>query len=315
MTQHSDLGDGLARLYRKFNRRAYVHPDPLEIVYRFDQPRDQEIAGLISACLAYGRVAQILVSVSRVLDGLMGGAFGGPGGPGGPGAIGGPGAPGGRASGPLVSPRAALERASEAELRRAFSGFRHRFTSGAEIAALLIAMRRAISRHGSLEALFAQGVHEEDGNFIPGLTRFVDSLRRFAGGSAACASLLSSPSDGSACKRLNLYLRWMVRRDAVDPGPWSSLPAAKLVIPLDTHMFRISRALGLTVRSGATLKAAMEITAGFARFSPRDPVRYDFCLTRLGINPACTDEDFECLLRDGGPTAIPSAPGHGQKRT
>jgi uncharacterized protein (TIGR02757 family) len=284
----SDLGEGLARLYRRFNRRAYVHPDPLEIVYRYADPHDQEIAGLLAACLAYGRVAQILVSVDRVLDamGTVGGAR---------------------------SPRAALERASDAGLRDAFSEFRHRFTGGAEIAALLIALRRAISEHGSLEAMFVSGIDSGDETVLPGLTRFVEGMRRYAGGTAACASLLSSPSDGSACKRLNLYLRWMVRRDAVDPGPWGAVPAAKLVVPLDTHMFRISRALGLTARSTATLKTAVEITAGFARFQPRDPVRYDFCLTRLGINPACSDEDFECLLRTGEPT--PSAPARDRRRS
>ncbi len=291
----SDLEEGLARLYRRFNRRSYVHPDPLEIVYRYSDPRDQEIAGLLSACLAYGRVAQILVSVDRVLD-----------------ALGGIGeAPSG--SQLNSSPRAALERASDRDLTEAFKRFRHRFTGGAEVAALLMAVRRALAEHGSLEAMFAAGIDPGDETVLPGLTRFVEGLRRHAGGTAACASLLSSPADGSACKRLNLYLRWMVRRDAVDPGPWHSVPAAKLVVPLDTHMFRISRALGLTARSTPTLKTAIEITAGFARFQPGDPVRYDFCLTRLGINPACSDEDFECLLRNGGPT--PSAPAHDRKRS
>lgn len=89
----------------------------------------------------------------------------------------------------------------------------------------------------------------------------------------------------------------MVRRDRVDPGPWQSVSRSKLVVPLDTHMFRIARALGLTVRRQANLKTAVEITRGFARYSPRDPVRYDFCLTRLGINPACRDDDILHAIR------------------
>jgi uncharacterized protein (TIGR02757 family) len=89
----------------------------------------------------------------------------------------------------------------------------------------------------------------------------------------------------------------MVRRDRVDPGPWRSISRAKLVVPLDTHLYRISRGLRLTIRRQADLKTAMEITRGFARCSPRDPVRYDFSLTRLGINPACRDDDVLCLLR------------------
>ena len=89
----------------------------------------------------------------------------------------------------------------------------------------------------------------------------------------------------------------MVRRDKVDPGPWQKVPQSKLVVPLDTHMFRIARSLGLTRRRQANLRTAVEITRAFAGHSPRDPVRYDFCLTRLGINPACRDEDFQRLLK------------------
>ncbi len=274
----TDLKPRLDSLYRRFNRRAYVHPDPLEMVYRYEKPEDQEIAGLVSAALAYGRVSQILASVSRVL-GLM--------------------SPGG--------PRAWLEAASEAAVRRRCAGFRHRFTSEQEMAGLLVAVKRAIAEHGSLVALFEAGTSAEDETVLPALTVFVDRLRAFAGSADACPSLLSSPADGSACKRLNLYLRWMVRKDAVDPGPWRGVPpghlgsgrisAAKLVVPLDTHMYRIGSGLGFTSRKQANLATALEMTRALARYSPRDPVRYDFSLTRLGINPACRDEDIECILK------------------
>jgi uncharacterized protein (TIGR02757 family) len=266
-----DIKAGLASLYRRYNRWEYVHPDPLELVYDYAAPEDQEIAGLLSACLAYGRVAQILVSVARVLD-LMG------------------------SDGTRASPHAWLGRATDRELRDAFRSFKHRFTTGAEMAALLIGVKRTIAEYGSLEELFAAGMKRNDDTVLPGLTLFVERLRICAGGPNACPSLLSSPSDGSACKRLNLYLRWMVRRDRVDPGPWRKVAPARLIVPLDTHMFRIARALGLTERRQANLRTAVEITRAFSRHSPRDPVRYDFCLTRLGINPACRDEDFERLL-------------------
>jgi uncharacterized protein (TIGR02757 family) len=262
-----DLAHDLASVYRRFNRRAFVHPDPLELVYRYGSPADQEIAALVCACLAYGRVAQILASVTRVLDILT------------------------------PCPRAQLARVSERTLRASLESFRHRFTGGGEMAALLVGVKRAIAARGSLEALFLSGLAASDQTILPALAAFVDRLRTYAGGVEACPSLLSSPADGSACKRLNLYLRWMVRRDSVDPGPWRSVPRAKLVVPLDTHMFRISRALGLTARKQPDLKSAMEITRGFARYSPRDPVRYDFALTRLGINPACRDSDIACLLK------------------
>jgi uncharacterized protein (TIGR02757 family) len=267
-----DVKAGLASLYRRYNRREFVHPDPLELVYDYSTPEDQEIAGLLCACLAYGRVAQILVSVSRVLD-MMGDEGSG------------------RTRG---SPHAFLGRVTDRELRDLLRPFKHRFTTGSEVAALLIAVKRTIAEHGSLEALFAAGVKRNHDTVLPGLELFVERLRVSAGGPAACPSLLSSPADGSACKRLNLYLRWMVRRDRVDPGPWHTVPRSKLVVPLDTHMFRIARALGLTRRRQANLATAVEITGAFARHSPRDPVRYDFCLTRLGINPLL---DGPALLR------------------
>ena len=267
----TDLKPRLDALYRRFNKRVYVHPDPLEMVYRYSAPADQEIAGLIAATLAYGRVAQILASISRVLDLMQPG------------------------------PHAYLQRATEKAVRGRFSSFKHRFTTGAELASLLVAVQRILAEHRSLGALFAACAQESDESVLPGLARFVDALRRRAGGSRPCPSLLSSPDDGSACKRLNLYLRWMVRRDAVDPGPWrggtADRWAAKLVVPLDTHMFRIGRGLGLTARRQPNLATALEITRGLARCNPRDPVRYDFSLTRLGINPACRDEEMESILK------------------
>lgn len=267
--QAPSLKAGLDALYRKYNRRRFVHPDPLEMVYRYQSPGDQEIAGLVAACLAYGRVAQILTSVDRVLEAL---------------------------SAPGAGPRRFLERVTRRELDRTFAGFAHRFTTGREMAALLWGVKTAVSEHGSLETLFGAESPEGDDTVLPRLTGFVRRLREYAGGDDACPSLLSSPEDGSACKRLNLYLRWMARRDAVDPGPWTSVSRAHLVVPLDTHMFRIAGRLRLTVRRQADLKTALEITRGFAAFSPRDPVKYDFALTRLGINPACRDTDLECLL-------------------
>jgi uncharacterized protein (TIGR02757 family) len=261
----NDLMPGLESLYRAFNRRSFVHPDPLEFLFRYSDSRDQEIAGIVAATLAYGRVNQILSSVARVLDGME-------------------------------RPRAFLDRTPAPQLRRLFRDFRHRFTDGRELAALLIGVKRAVAEHGSLEALFARGMAARDGTILPGLALFVERLRKFAGGPDACPSLLSSPEDGSACKRLNLYLRWMVRRDAVDPGPWRSVPQAKLVVPLDTHLFRLSRLMGLTRRNQPDLKTALEVTRAFAAASPRDPVRYDFALTRIGINPACGESEIARLL-------------------
>jgi len=254
------LKERLEGLYQAYNRREFVHPDPLELLYEYDDPRDQEIVGLLAACLAYGRVTQILASIRTVLNGMD------------------------RAAG--VSPRAFLERASPHELVEMFGGFRHRFTPGREVSSLLLGIKRAIETRGSLEELFAGGLDRDDDSILPALAAFVGRLRDLAGGSAACPSLLSSPADGSACKRLNLYLRWMARRDAVDPGPWRAVSPALLIVPLDTHLFRIAGMLRLTARRQPNLKTAVDVTRAFARVCPEDPVRYDFSLTRLGINPS-----------------------------
>ena len=243
------LRRALDELYERYNNRDFVHPDPLEFLYAYDNVRAREIAGLVASSLAYGRVQQILKSVALVLD-AMG------------------------------DPVDFVANATKGQMSSAFAGFRHRFTTGEEIARMLWGARGMIRRCGSLEAGLAEGMRGEAGNVLPALARFAAEL---SGECRACGSLVASPADGSACKRMNLFLRWMVRRDAVDPGGWDSIPASKLVVPLDTHMFRIAGALGFTMRKSADLKAAVEITEAFREFAPEDPVKYDFALTRLGI--------------------------------
>ncbi|MFP4057516.1 MAG: TIGR02757 family protein [Candidatus Brocadiia bacterium] len=249
---HRITGPALEALYRRLNRRQLVHPDPLEVLYAYPRVEDRELAALVAACLAYGRVTGILRSVRGAL-------------------------------GRMPSPRAWLAEATPAGLRAAFAGFRHRFATGVQLAALLLGSKRLIERHGSLNEAFAAHLEPGHATVVPALAGFADELRRAADG--LDAHLLPCPRRGSACKRLALFLRWMVRRDAVDPGGWTGVSAAQLIVPLDTHMHRICRALGLVARRSADLRAAEEATASFRRFAPHDPVRYDFALTRLGIRP------------------------------
>jgi uncharacterized protein (TIGR02757 family) len=239
-----------------------VHPDPLEFLYGYESVEDREIAGLLASALAYGRVTQILRSVGVVLDEL------------------------GR------SPAAFVAGSSTRHLSRAFPGFKHRFTAGEELGALLVGVKRALEEHGSLNACFLQGMSRGDETVVPALCRFTTELSGKA--PRSCDFLLPDPKRGSACKRLNLFLRWMVRRDRVDPGGWKGVPRSRLVVPLDTHMYKVGRALGFTARKSADLRAALEITRGFGRIVPDDPVRYDFALTRLGIrDDASLDELLE----------------------
>jgi len=244
----NDAKERLESLYSLYNRRCYVHPDPLEFLYDFHDPVDIEVVGFIAASLAYGNVKQILRSVSLVLSKM----------------------------GP--SPSAFLLGSPFHGIATAFADFKHRFTAGEDLARLLWGMRRTIERHGSLQKCFMSRLRRDDGTLIPALSAFVEDI--FPEG---CDFLIPAPGKGSACKRLNLFLRWMVRRDDVDPGGWDGVPPSKLVVPLDTHMHRIAMTLGLTRRKQADLRTAIEITEAFREVSPRDPVRYDFVLTRFGI--------------------------------
>ena len=137
-----------------------------------------------------------------------------------------------------------------------------------------------VSRTGEKGGLI-YGVSAEK-TIIPAILNFARNLNLFS--KNKCSSLIPSFLGNSAFKRLNLFLRWMVREDNVDPGGWRGIPRSDLIIPLDTHMYRISIKLGFTARKQADIKTATEITGAFKKFDRDDPVKYDFALTRLGMN-------------------------------
>lgn len=240
----------LNSLYDRYNRREYVHPDPLEFLYAYKDIRDREIVGLIASSLAYGRVAQILKSVSSALSAMK------------------------------PSPSLFLEKSGADSIRKTFEGFTHRFAKGAQFAGLLLGMKRVIATFGSLNACFLAGMSPGDENVLPAMTRFSGRLVLEKDDPG---HLVPLPGRGSACKRMNLFLRWMVRQDAVDPGGWEGIPPSSLIIPLDTHMHKTGLALALTKRKQANMRAALEMTDAFKKLNPADPVKYDFALTRLGI--------------------------------
>ncbi|MDP6637489.1 MAG: TIGR02757 family protein [Phycisphaerae bacterium] len=248
LVKHNDI---LNNLYRDVNHRRYVHPDPLEFLYRYADHADREIAALLASSLAYGRVAQILKSVSNAMERI----------------------------GP--KPAEYLAENTPGAIRRAMRGFKHRFSTGDDVAAMLIGARSVIAKHGSLGACFARGVSGDDETVLEAMKAFVGEITDAAG--ADCGHLLPDPARGSACKRLCLMLRWLVRKDRVDPGGWTAVPASKLLIPLDTHMHKIAAGLGATKRKAADMRTVVEVTEAFRRVAPKDPVRYDFALTRLGI--------------------------------
>ena len=239
----------LEETYLLYKKPEFIHPNPMELVWRYKGRADREIVGLIAACLAYGNVTQILKSVEKVL-GPMG-----------------------------SSPAAWLKSAPPAVVRKTFTAFKHRFTTGAELAVFLLNIKRALESHGSLEKLFLEVYEKDEPTVGQAIYKFINKFN-----AVGCApSLTPCPEHKSSFKRVNLYLRWMVRKDAVDPGVWTGVSPAKLLIPLDTHMRQVSMGMGITRRKDTSMKTAAEITAYFRKVEPSDPVKYDFALTRAGI--------------------------------
>jgi uncharacterized protein (TIGR02757 family) len=252
-------------LYATYNRPEFIHPDPLEFLHSYQEPSDREIVGLIAASLAYGRVAQIISSVSFILDKM----------------------------GP--SPREFLESVSRRTLSRSFTGFKHRFTTTEELIDFMLGIQQVIRTDGTLHRCFLKWHDPDDPDTVQALQSFVDAIRSSMG--SRDNSLLPCPAKMSACKRLHLFLRWMIRKDEVDPGGWRNVSPSKLIIPLDTHMHRIGLLLGMTQRKQSDLKTALEITREFRKIVPDDPVKYDFALTRLGIRD---DADLSVLMEPRG---------------
>ena len=239
-----------------------MHPDPLEFLYAYDNLHDREIAGLIASSLAYGRVAQILKSVSYILNIMR------------------------------PSPASFLETATYQSLKKDFSGFVHRFATGDKLSQLLMEAKNIIEQYGSLYECFISGINSNDDTILPALTLFVDKMTE--NGNNRPGHLLPMPGLGSACKRLNLFLRWMVRKDDVDPGGWIDVYPSKLIIPLDTHMHKMGIMTGLISRKQANMRTALEITHGFRKVMPDDPVKYDFSLTRIGIRGHANFKEILC---------------------
>lgn len=270
------LGERLESLYRLYGPET-IATDPILFPRRYAAPEDREVAGWIASAFAYGQVQTIQASVGRILSTL----------------------------GPR--PAAALDGIGDfrAFARGELAGFRHRFHGARDAAALLYAIARARAEAGSVRAFFEREARAEDPDVAGLLSRAVGRLLAFDYRPALGTRRLPErspvrfffpdPADGSACKRWNLYLRWMVRADAVDFGLWPGIPTDRLVIPTDTHVHRIARRLRLTRRRTADWKAAREITASLARFDPRDPVRFDYALCRIGILDICHPQLARCL--------------------
>jgi uncharacterized protein (TIGR02757 family) len=273
------LGPRLEQLYEAYNREDAA-ADPIQIVRRYRNPADQEVVGFCAAALAFGRVNSVLNTV-ETLTRILGPA-------------------------PAQYVRRFDPKAPHPELRAMV----HRWTRGRDIVALLWVLRQMIDRSGSIEGFFLEGYDPgamDLGDALDSFSRRAMALdlkavygRRVPARTGVCY-FFTRPSAGSGCKRLNLFLRWMVRRDEVDLGAWASIPPSKLIVPLDTHVIRLGRCLRLTRYSSPGWRMAAEITAALRAIDPVDPVRFDFSICHVGMMNACgfgrRQGDAQCPLK------------------
>jgi len=268
----------LDRLYADFNH-ADSATDPIQIVRRFTRDDDREVVGFIAGALAFGRVLSVLQSIERMLA-VMGPA-----------------------------PAAYVRQFEPRRDGPAFAGIVHRWTRGPDLVALLWILRQMVDRAGSIEGFFLDGYGAPAEDIEGALTSF--STRALALDVKAAYGRVPKrpgvcyffprPSAGSGCKRLNLFLRWMVRRDALDLGVWRRVSPSQLIVPLDTHVIRVGTCLRLTTYTSPGWRMARDITASLRRLDPEDPVKYDYALCHLGMMNACgfrrAQADSQCPLR------------------
>jgi uncharacterized protein (TIGR02757 family) len=253
----------LDKLLRERDPDAERHRDPVEIVWRYDRSADREVVALIASCLAYGQVELLKDAITRALEPL-----------------------GARPADTLhTDPETA-----GAEL----DDFVYRMTRGPDLADLYVAIGRLLGRFGSLEGAYRAGDGETHLERASAFVRRLRALRSRESVERGFRYLLPDPADGSACKRLHLFFRWVGRGpDGVDLGLWSALEPSELMMPLDTHTSRICRYIGLTDRKSVDGKTVREVTASLREMDPDDPIKYDFAICHLGISESCIHEYSE----------------------
>lgn len=238
----------------RYNTPEFIAADPIAIPHRFAKQQDREIMAFWAATLAWGQRKTILQSANRLAE-LMDQA-----------------------------PHDFILHHEEKD-RAKFESFKHRTFQAMDTLWFLEFFQNYYRKNDTLETAFSRHLQPEDLNVENALRGFHEDFFDHPFAPERTRKHVATPARGSTCKRLNMFLRWMVRKDAagVDFGHWDQISPAQLLIPLDVHVERVARRLGLLQREQTDWRAVLELTQTLRRFDPEDPVKYDFALFGIGV--------------------------------
>jgi uncharacterized protein (TIGR02757 family) len=250
----TDLRALLDLKYRQYNTPDFIAEDPIRIPHQFSRKEDIEISGFLAALIAWGQRVTILRNAQALVERMD------------------------------MAPYHFVMQAQAQDLDR-LEGFVHRTFNSLDAQALLLALRAVYAEHGGLEGIFSAALTPESPDVGPGIVHARSVITGVPDFPDRTHKHVANPATGSSAKRINMYLRWMVRRDeqGVDFGLWRGIAPHQLICPLDVHTGNVARKLGLLQRQQNDWKAALELTQGLRAFCPEDPVRYDFSLFGLGV--------------------------------
>ncbi|MEJ2495221.1 MAG: TIGR02757 family protein [Ignavibacteriaceae bacterium] len=239
--------------YKAFDK-SKLEPDPLQFLHLFNEELDVEVMGFIASIFAYGNVKQIITTLNKFVEVSKGKPYN-------------------------------FIRTFNEKTKPEIS---HRFYTKRDVIHLFLVLNKTYESFGSLKKLFLSFYNPDEINLKSSITKFsnyflneISKRKRIM--TRGIKFMFPLPEKGSACKRMNLFLRWMIRKDELDFGIWNEIPSSKLVIPVDTHVARICQSLRLTNRKIPGWKMAEEITEKLKKYDPIDPVKYDFAICHIGM--------------------------------
>jgi uncharacterized protein (TIGR02757 family) len=244
--------------YKAFDK-SQISPDPLQFLHLYNEAGDIEVFGFLASVFAYGNVKQINSTLERIRTIVK------------------------------DKPYNYVVKFAQKDYKD-FEGLKHRFYSQEDIVNLFLVLNHIYKNHYSLKNLFLTFYNPQEPNLKNSISKFSNhfintfiELTKKDKVNRGTKFMFPLPEKGSACKRMNLFLRWMVRKDELDFGLWNEIPTSKLLIPVDTHISKICKSLKLTTRKNVSWKMAEEITENLKKFDPVDPVKYDFALCHIGM--------------------------------